>query len=237
MKYELETIPVWDALKENSECMLCTLEKKAENSYITFFLGNALMAPEIRVESNAKGFCARHFGRLLEGGNRLGLGLLAHTRLNTIISELEGLSGKIARSGPKKRSAMEALSVITDLLSGYESTCMVFQRVVKTLQRYAFTISYLWNRDEEFRSELLGSKGPCLHHLPLLLGIAEETLPGKKLSLFLQDFHNLTLSNLKRMSGELETFTSKYDYRASGEEWGPEKDAVPRTIQKLRGIL
>ena len=236
MKYELETIPVWDALKEESECMLCALQKKAVNSYIAFFLGNALMAPEIRVESNAKGFCARHFSRLLEGGNRLGLGLLVHTRLNTIIREIEGFSGKIERTGPKKRSAAQALSGLCALLSGYENTCMVCERTAKTLQRYAFTISYLWNKDEEFRRELLDSNGICLHHISLLLGIALETLPGKKVPLFLQEIYTLTLSNLKRVSGELEKFTLKYDYRASGEKWGPEKDALPRTIMKLRGI-
>ena len=32
MKYKLETIPVWDAFKENSECPLCTLEEKNETN-------------------------------------------------------------------------------------------------------------------------------------------------------------------------------------------------------------
>jgi hypothetical protein len=30
MKYELETIPVWDAYQSDSECPLCLLMKKAE---------------------------------------------------------------------------------------------------------------------------------------------------------------------------------------------------------------
>jgi hypothetical protein len=65
MKYKLETIPVWDALKEDSECLLCFLEEKIEDYYLNYYLGSSVMNRETRVKLNQKGFCSDHFRGLL----------------------------------------------------------------------------------------------------------------------------------------------------------------------------
>ena len=61
MKIELETIPVWDGVKSESECFICDLMNKAEEDALDYYLGPAIMVPEIRVEINRKGFCPAHF--------------------------------------------------------------------------------------------------------------------------------------------------------------------------------
>ena len=61
MKEVLETIPVWDALKEDTECPICSLMKKAEEDALKYYLGPAVMVPEIRVEINKKGYCNKHW--------------------------------------------------------------------------------------------------------------------------------------------------------------------------------
>ena len=38
-KYELETIPIWDAFDEGSECPLCILDERSEQHYLEFFFG------------------------------------------------------------------------------------------------------------------------------------------------------------------------------------------------------
>ncbi|MFO8065127.1 MAG: DUF6062 family protein [Spirochaetota bacterium] len=81
MKYELQTIPVWDAYEHEADCPLCFLQDALETEYQRFFLGNAVMAPEMRVEVNKIGFCAEHFDLLFRGANRLGLGLMTQTYL------------------------------------------------------------------------------------------------------------------------------------------------------------
>ena len=43
------------------------------------------------------------------------------------------------------------------------------------------------------------------------------------------------LPNLKRIEGELEWFTLKFDYRNDGKPWGNSKDAPERAINKLMG--
>ena len=39
MKYHIDTIPVWDAYHQESECPLCILYSSLEKSYIESFLG------------------------------------------------------------------------------------------------------------------------------------------------------------------------------------------------------
>ena len=43
MKYELETIPVWDAIKDDNECFLCTLMKQSEQVAVSYYLGSSVM--------------------------------------------------------------------------------------------------------------------------------------------------------------------------------------------------
>ena len=43
------------------------------------------------------------------------------------------------------------------------------------------------------------------------------------------------LDNLRRVEGELEWFTLKFDYRNADKPWGNSHDAVERGINKLMG--
>ena len=89
MKYELETIPVWDAFKQECECPVCILHDRAEETYLKFFLGNSVMVPEMRVEVNKTGFCPEHFQKLLQKRSPHYLGLMTHTHFKELITKLE----------------------------------------------------------------------------------------------------------------------------------------------------
>ena len=45
----------------------------------------------------------------------------------------------------------------------------------------------------------------------------------------------LTRDNLARTEKDIEWFTLKFDYRNQDKPWGDAKDAVERTVNKLRG--
>ena len=77
MKYTLDTLPVLDAYRENSECPLCRLRIACEDQYVDSMLGAAYMEPDCRVKTNEVGFCPRHFQLMFERRNRLGLALSA----------------------------------------------------------------------------------------------------------------------------------------------------------------
>ncbi|MGN1163596.1 MAG: DUF6062 family protein, partial [Candidatus Ornithospirochaeta sp.] len=79
MKIVLETIPVWDAFRKDDECPICSLMERAEEDAVSYYLSSAIMTPEVRVETNEKGFCPHHFNSLSEGGKPQSLALVMDT--------------------------------------------------------------------------------------------------------------------------------------------------------------
>ena len=90
MKYTLDTLPVLDAYRENSECPLCRLRIACEDQYVDSMLGAAYMEPDCRVKTNEVGFCPRHFQLMFERRNLLGLALMTHTHLQQIERDHSG---------------------------------------------------------------------------------------------------------------------------------------------------
>ena len=60
MKEHIYTIPLTDALGEGSECLLCSIEKKCDDDAVSYFTGAAMMEPDVRCETNEKGFCQKY---------------------------------------------------------------------------------------------------------------------------------------------------------------------------------
>ena len=238
MKYKLETIPVWDALKEKSECPFCLLSENAHNRYIQYYLGNSAMNPETRVEVNKKGFCPDHFSRLLLARSPQHLGLITHTHLQDWMDDLEesfpeaekSLVGKLLK---KEKSPAETFSKSVNTRI---EECLICDRVEQTLKRYTFTTVYLWkNREEGFREELEHSKGFCLPHMAALLKMAEEVLSQTEASDFFAFIKGIQRRNLERLEKEILWFTQKFKAENFDKPWGDSEDAHYRLIQKLTG--
>ena len=77
MRYHIDTIPVWDAMKLDGECLLCALERKTELGEAERYLGASVMEPDVRVKVNDRGFCRKHHAMLFSMSNRLGHALIA----------------------------------------------------------------------------------------------------------------------------------------------------------------
>ncbi len=90
MKYEIDTIPVWDAVRAGTECPFCLLEKRSRQAAVRYFLGPSVMVPEVRVKVNETGFRPENLRLLSKDPNKLGLALISHTRL----SEDDGRHGR-----------------------------------------------------------------------------------------------------------------------------------------------
>jgi len=238
MKYKLETIPVWDAFREDSECPFCLLQKKAEDRYLKYYLGNSAMNPETRVELNKTGFCPDHFGKLLEQRSPQHLGLITHTHLQDWMSDLDK---RFPSSQFKKSPFAGKGSAIESYIrrnKEREQDCLICQRIERTIQRYTFTSCYLWKRNEEnFRETLTGSKGFCIPHEGSLLSMAEEILKKSEMEQFLLDIKNLQVKNLERLNEEIEWFTQKFKAENNSKPWGTSEDAHYRVIQKLTAKL
>lgn len=244
MKYKLETIPLWDAFKENTECPICYLAEKAEERYLDFYLGSSVMNPETRVEVNKKGFCPHHFSGLLQIRSNHSLGLITHThlekRLTLLESHLKTLKDEAAKTSGKSMSLKSkklslAIKNLDSHLKEQEESCMICDRIGYTIKRYIYTIIHLWKNDGEFKEYFKKSNGFCLHHLPQLLNMAEETLSAGKLGEFVEDLISLTEKNNKRTEKEILWFSQKFDSKNFDKPWGTSENAHYRTVQKLTG--
>ena len=75
----------------------------------------------------------------------------------------------------------------------------------------------------------------CLKHYEEALAMAPKHLSGDELRRFANTLIDLEQENFDRLEKEIEWFTLKFDYRNEDKPWGNSRDAVKRSINKLRG--
>lgn len=245
MKYELETIPVWDAFKSECECPICKLNDKAEETYLKFFLGNSVMNPEMRVKVNKTGYCPTHFQKLLQKRSPHYLGLMTHTHFKEYREELTKkfkALDKVAETASRKmktplkdKKLNEAIESINNLIATKENECMICDKIEYTMKRYTFTIIYLWKKNPEFREYFVKSKGFCLPHQTLVSTMATEILSGVEAGDFIKELIEVQKKNLQRLEDEILYFTQKFSQENENKPWNGTKDAHYRLIQKITG--
>lgn len=238
MKQHIDTIPVWDAYKADCECPLCHIEKQNEAMYVENFLGGSVMEPATRIEVNEKGFCADHFRLLLGAGNKLGVALMAHTHLKETMNALKA-AAKDASGAGKKNASLFAIFGAKDKSAEsaqYANGCILCERLNTTMDRYVYTLLYMWKHESDFRKAFEKSKGLCLPHYARVLEEAPRHIPGADAERFIEMLINIEETNLSRLEKEIEWFTLKFDYRNSDKPWGTSQDAVERALLKLRGF-
>lgn len=247
----LDTIPIWDAYKQNTECPLCALEEACEKQFLDVALGGAMMEPDTRIATNRKGFCDRHFLKLYGAQNKLSLALMTHTHLKDVMASTDAAAAALEKAiqaekkkNPVARAAGDVtksspvhkqLLALADHVSGRMGSCFICERIDNTMARYIETICYLYKKDESFQKAFAESKGVCLHHYPLLLRGAAQHLSGQTALSFAQTLVEVQRRNLQRVEHDLEWFTLKFDYRNQDKPWGESKDAVERSLNKLQG--
>ncbi|MBQ4316768.1 MAG: hypothetical protein IJC20_00830 [Clostridia bacterium] len=82
MKEHIYTIPVTEAFSENKDrCPFCALLEKLERDELDIILGASMMEPDVRSETNEKGFCKKNYEKMFDMKNRLGLALMLESHL------------------------------------------------------------------------------------------------------------------------------------------------------------
>lgn len=248
MRYHIDTIPVWDALKLEGECLLCALERKTELGEAERYLGASVMEPDTRVQVNDKGFCRRHHAMLFGMSNRLGHALMLEShmietraraekiwkKLDSAAGTLKGiglggrLSGKAKGPEGAVQDCIRELDTMTD-------SCLMCETIEENMQRYLHTFLHLYQNDSDFRSRFGKSKGLCLPHTARLLEAAQAEMAPKEQGELISVITRLQKENMDRMQEDISWFIKKFDYRYDKESWGNSKDAVERTVNQLRG--
>ena len=225
MKYHIETAPIWDAFKSGCECPLCEIEENLSAKLVDQYLNEAVMEPAYRVEVNRLGFCAKHYTRLFEGKNKLGLTLQTQTRLCAVIELIkENLSANQAVKQAQK-------------LSKTLDTCVICAALDRAMGVYYETVARMFLYETEFKEVILNSKGLCVKHFAGSLRLCRQA--GKRAGEFVGDLTETQIKNLKRLHAEMEAFTDKFDASKRKADPAPvtttESTSLPRTINKLKG--
>ena len=234
VQLQLETIPVWDGVREGSECFLCSLMKKAEEDGVRYYLSSAVMTPEVRVEMNKHGFCPHHSAALAEGGKPQSLALAMDTYYDENKRVFTPHIEKILSAG-NARKAMKAADALFEEAHAREKGCLICSRMEERLIRYTYTIASLWSTDSDFRKALEDSKGFCLHHTEALIKTAPEALSGDALSDFIKAMVTLLQKNLDRVQHDDWWMTQKYKSENKDKPWNGAEDAQKRAVYKLIG--
>lgn len=238
MLYHLDTIPVWDAIKQNPDCPLCLLREKTEQTDVERFLGGSVMEPDTRIMVNEKGFCPRHHEMLYALQNRLGHALLMQTRLHEVREKVLPILKKAAegvKPGLIKGDKSGALKTAANELQAKTSGCVICESVARDTERYARTLIHLYKTDEAFRRAFAASKGVCMRDLPLLMSLADETLRGDTLKSFLSVLYETAEKQLAQDQSDIDYFCTKFDYRNQDKPWGTSRGSLERTVNRLRG--
>ena len=246
MKYHIDTIPLWDAVKLDGECPLCALSRKLELGETERYLGASVMEPDTRIQVNEKGFCRHHHAMLYGMSNRLGHALMleSHTarsreRMKKILDSMDKSAGTLSTAtlGKFSRNGSQAAEDIkkqAKSLSDMTSSCVLCDSIQENMERYLHTFFHLYHNDSEFRQRFSQSKGVCLPHAADLMAMAVTDLSAKDCAAFIHMLCGLETTNMDRIQEDISWFIKKFDYRYQNESWKNSQDAVPRTVNKLR---
>lgn len=242
MKEKIYTIPVNDAFAASDTCPICTLEQTLNNQLLDYYLGPSLMEPDVRKTTNEKGFCRDHLSQLYKREiNRLGLGLMLHTHMVDLVGNI---SPELRESVPsdqtgffsgRKKDYRQILNLAADRIEARANSCVICDRIAETMERYLDVIFYEYGTSAEFRQRFNTVNGFCLPHLAVLLRGAAKYLNQKQAAVFVTALTEIQNRSLETLRDDVEWFTLKFDYRNHDKSWKNSKDALPRSIRRLRG--
>ncbi len=223
MKENICTIPINDLFKPKDGCPICSMAKMLEETYVEYTVGDSMMEPSVRIETNHKGFCHRHFSQMFNVGKKLPNALILESHLQEIIDNV--LPQKENKPDKKALEKIDALS----------SSCYVCDRIEKDLHHLLSTVFAEYQNSDEFRKLYQEQPYICLNHYSLIMkdAMAKGGISSKNMPRFHSDTLNLTKNYLKTLKGDVTYFCSMFDYRNQGGDFGTSKDAIERSIEYL----
>lgn len=238
MKEQIQTIPVNEAFDSGDECPFCHLARRAEQSAIRYVIGHgaSYMEPDVRGATDARGFCREHLKKLYDYGNVLGCALILQTHYAGLLEEFQ--SEIAAMEPPAKKPLLgrrkpAGETAYWQRLQEQNSRCYLCEKNEYNMARY-FDTFFVLLKEPEFRKKVERSKGFCLVHYAQLMELAQSKLPSRQQQWFYPAISSLMVENLIRVKEDLDWFVGMFDYRMQGADWKNARDAVPRTMQKLR---
>ena len=120
---QIYTIVINEAFEKSAEekcsCPFCRIHDKFEKDEIDLILGASMMEPNVRIKTNALGFCEKHYSKMLKAGKKLPLALLLESHFAEVAENV-----KTNRLFPSKSAKGSA-----NYISKLSQTCYVCGRI------------------------------------------------------------------------------------------------------------
>ena len=216
MAEHIYTIAINEHFGKKCGCPVCSLFFMLEKNEIDTVTGAAMMEPSVRIETNRLGFCSEHFNMMITNGKRLPVALILQSHLEEIRSAINPLKPDVTEK----------------YLTSLEDSCYVCRRIEEKMNSVYSNILHLWKSDDAFRKLFSEQPRICLPHYRALLSVSKEF--GKKDRVaFSSALGELVGKYLDTLSGDVDWFCKKFDYRFQKEDWKNSKDAIERTVEEL----
>lgn len=222
---KIYTIPVNEAFEESGSCPFCRMKKKLENNEIDLILGASMMEPDVRIQTNEKGFCSRHFQKMFAAQKRLPLALILESHLDQVKKEC----------ATPVLSLKDKVGAVAEKTGRFAESCYVCDRVEFHLGKMFETACLLWEADSAFRKKTREIGYFCLPCYSRFLRTAKLYLSKKLLPDFLKEVQEVEMGYLSELREDVSWFCKKFDYRYHEEPWGNARDAVERALRVLSG--
>ena len=222
MREDICSIPISEIFEPKDGCPFCRMRDMLEDRMATYITGAAMMEPDVRVETNKKGFCKDHFGMILQRGSRLSVALILESLLDEISQDIFPEDPKT----PVKKVLAAA--------DRRHSTCFVCENVDMNMEHLSATVIKLWQTEPEFRDLYAAQTHICLDHYSFILRAAQK-MPKKNYIPFAQVTRELSKKYLDVVKGDTTHFCRMFDYRNAGGDWGNSRDAIERSIAYITG--
>lgn len=224
MRDDICTIPVSEVFEVSDGCPICRMKQTVEQHLITYILGDAMMEPDVRIETNALGFCPEHYNKMMSTRGRLQLALMLETHIKEISEQI--FEKKLFNGGDKKASNVKKIS----------DSCFICEKVNWGMERMIDTIYRCYEKERDFRELFNNQPQFCMHHFELLMSSADKKKMPKYAGEFKENLTRITADYVKSLGEDISKYCSMYDYRSAGKgDWGNSADAVERAVEFLNG--
>ena len=223
MRYDITNIPVAEVFEEGDGCPICRLRNTLEKRAVEYITGAAMMEPDIRIETNKKGFCLTHYRQVLGQRNRLSVALTMESRLEELEKQI--FSGSFLGKNAKKQAkdAAEALS-----------TCYVCEQMEDAMKKMLATVCRTWEGQKEFRDLFERQDSLCLPHFAALVEASAGAMSKKAQPDFAKAASKLAQGYLTTLREDVHHFCRMYDHSNAGNnDWGNSKDSIERSVWYL----
>ncbi|MEG1886759.1 MAG: DUF6062 family protein [Oscillospiraceae bacterium] len=213
MREDICTIPISEVFEPKDGCPICRMRNLLENRMIDYILGAAMMEPDVRIETNKKGFCREHFEQMLKQKGRLQLALILDSHIEEIKASTPG----------KLYDAAERL----------EKSCFVCEKIEWGFERMISSIYRLYETESDFRRLFNEQPHFCLVHYKKLMENGTKKTMRRWNGEFAENLHRITANSLALLHSDIKHFCTMFDYRSEGNDWGNSRDAIERSIEFL----